>query len=54
MSEFEGEVANLRVFLAQRGLKKGDMSPTDLQTLIDEASNSIKNEIRHEFEGKTA
>ncbi|MCX7084661.1 MAG: methionine repressor-like protein [Methylococcales bacterium] len=67
----------LRVFLAQRGLKKGDMSkfieesvrwrvfdqsmtepqskfsdmsPTDLQTLIDEASNSIKNEIRHEVD----
>ena len=63
----------LRVFLAQRGLKKGDMSKfieesvrwrvfdqsiteaqskfsdmvsTDLQSLIDEASLSIKNEMR--------
>jgi len=68
----------LRVFLAQRGLKKGDMSKfieesvrwrvfdqsiteaqskfsdmatTDLQSLIDEASHSIKNEIRQELAG---
>ena len=68
----------LRVFLAQRGLKKGDMSkfieesvrwrvfdqsmteakskfsdmsPTDVQALIDEASISIKNEMRQEFVG---
>ena len=68
----------LRVFLAQRGLKKGDMSKfieesvrwrvfdqsiteaqskfsdmatTDLQSLIDEASLSIKNEIRQELAG---
>jgi Ribbon-helix-helix domain len=68
----------LRVFLAQRGLKKGDMSkfieesvrwrvfdqsmseaqskfsdisPTDLQALIDEASISIKNEMRQEIVG---
>ena len=68
----------LRVFLAQRGMKKGDMSkfieesvrwrvfdqsmteaqskftdmsPTDLQGLIDEASLSIQNEMRQELEG---
>ena len=68
----------LRCFLAQRGLKKGDMSkfieesvrwrvfdqsmteaqskfsdmsPTDLQGLIDEASLSIQNEMRQELVG---
>ena len=68
----------LRVFLAQRGLKKGDMSKfieesvrwrvfdqsmteaqskfsdmssTDLQSLIDEASLSIQNEMRQELVG---
>jgi len=68
----------LRVFLAQRGMKKGDMSKfieesvrwrvfdqsmteaqskfsdmssTDLQSLIDEASLSIQNEMRQELVG---
>jgi len=68
----------LRVFLAQRGMKKGDMSKfieesvrwrvfdqsmteaqskfsdmssTDLQGLIDEASLSIQNEMRQELVG---
>ena len=68
----------LRVFLAQRGMKKGDMSKfieesvrwrvfdqsmteaqskfsdmssTDLQSLIDEASLSIQNEMREELVG---
>ena len=31
--------------------KFSDMSPTDVQALIDEASISIKNEMRQEFAG---
>jgi hypothetical protein len=68
----------LRCFLAQRGMKKGDMSKfieesvrwrvldqsitearskfadvpaNDLQALIDEATQSIKNEMRQELSG---
>ena len=68
----------LRVFLAQRGMKKGDMSKfieesvrwrvfdksitearskftdvstNDLQALIDEATQTIKNEVRQELSG---